>query len=294
MKRLLQAIYRNSFKLASKLGFRKLSNRFPVFRAIHHSLLTHFVYHLKTDWTDINGFRMRLDSEDSLGLSIFGSYEPMTTRLFETEIKAGDVVLDIGANIGYYTLLAARCAGTDGRVLAFEPDRTSFALLNQNVEANGCQNVTLIQKAVSNKTGRIKLYLSETNKAGHTIRASENSKSVDIEAVRLDDYLKDLNRPVNFIKMDIEGAEALAFAGMTSLIRKSPTVKMLMEFTPSAMAELDTDPATFLQDLLQTGFVFYLANDRDMKLEPVTADALLTMCSSSSDSHPNVWCVKHP
>ncbi len=83
------------------------------------------------------GHRMFLDRFDSLSLSVVGRHEQCITELVQQIIKPGDIVLDIGANIGYYTLIFARCVGPTGHVYAFEPDPGSFALLQKNVQING-------------------------------------------------------------------------------------------------------------------------------------------------------------
>ena len=163
---------------------------------------------LKSNVTEINGHKMFLDSKDTLRLSILGVHEPFETEIIKKEIKKGDTVLDIGANIGYYTLIFAELVGENGKVFAFEPDPTNFAILEKNVEANGYKNVVLVQKAVTNKPGKLGLYLNEDRKAAHRIYDPHNgSKSIEIESIKLDDYFKDYDGEMDFIKMDIEGAE---------------------------------------------------------------------------------------
>lgn len=110
---------------------------------------------LKSNFAVVQGHKMFLDSKDSLGLSLKGVHEEFETELVKRMIKRGDVVLDIGANIGYYTLIFAKIVGEDGKVFAFEPDPTNFALLKRNVEINGYKNILLVQKAVSNKSGKL-------------------------------------------------------------------------------------------------------------------------------------------
>jgi tRNA G37 N-methylase Trm5 len=124
----------------------------------------------------VQGHKMYLDSKESLDLSIYGVYEEYETDLIKKEIDRGDVVLDLGANIGYYTLLFAKKVGDEGRVYAFEPDPTNFSLLKKNVEINGYRNVVLIQKAVSNKNGKLKLYLNEDNKGDHRFYNSHDGR----------------------------------------------------------------------------------------------------------------------
>lgn len=180
---------------------------------------------------DIGGHKMFLDSKDSLNLFVNGDWEPIETELFKTKIKEGNVVLDMGAHIGYYTLIAARIVGDRGMVYAFEPDIDNFNTLQKNIEINGYKNVKLIQGAVSNKTGKAKLYLSEDNKGDHRIYDSHDNRNfIEIETIRLDDYFKNNTSKIDFIKMDIQGAEWAAIQGMPDLLKKNEGIKIITEF----------------------------------------------------------------
>jgi hypothetical protein len=152
-KKLFLTIYRKVVKILSGHG---IGNFYPV-RVFNNFIVSR----LKSTLAEVDGHKMFLDSRDSLGLSIFSIHEPLETGLVKEKIKKGDVVLDIGANIGYYTLIFAKLVGEEGKVFAFEPEPTNFSLLEKNVEINGYKNVVLIQKAVSNETGKIRLYLSK-------------------------------------------------------------------------------------------------------------------------------------
>lgn len=215
MYKVILSIFRKGVKVLSGHGIGKF---YPV------KVVFHFLSSRLKDTNgiaEVQGHKMFLDSKDTLALSLWGVYEPLETELVKKEVKKGDVVLDIGANIGYYTLIAAKLVGENGKVFAFEPDPTNFAILKKNVELNGYKNVVLVQKAASNKTGKLKLYLSEDNSADHKIYDShEGRQSTEIEATRLDDYFKNYNGEINLIKMDIEGAEGGAIQGMSSLLQK--------------------------------------------------------------------------
>jgi len=204
MRKIMLSIYKKAVKILSGHG---IGNFYPI-KVIHSFVISY----LKSNFAEVQGHKMFLDSKDSLCLSINGVYEPFETELVKKEIKKGDVVLDLGANIGYYTLIFGKLVGKRGKVFAFEPDPTNFSLLKKNVEMNGYKNVELVQKAVSNKTGKIKLYLCEDNKGDHRIYNSHDGRqSIEIEAIRLDDYFKNYNGAVDFIKMDIQGAEGGQF-----------------------------------------------------------------------------------
>ncbi len=223
---------------------------------------------LKSDRVEIHGYTLLLDPHDSLRLSTRGYFEPYVAEILQKKIKEGDVVVDIGANIGYHTLLMAKLADRKGKVYAFEPHPDNFALLKKNVEANGYSNVVLEQKAVSNKKGRANLYLDREDKSvKHSLLQHENTKnaSVEVDSVTLDDYFK--NQTVDFIKMDIEGAEHYALLGMQKLLLKNKTVKIILEFTPSYLEKVGIPPGEHVRLLERLGFQLKNINERDKVLE---------------------------
>lgn len=186
-------------------------------------------------------------------------WEDLETRWVMHSIRPGDVFVDVGANIGYYTVLAAKLVGEEGHVYAFEPDPTSFAILKANVERNGLSNVTLEQKALSNEPGSLRLFLAPDNKGDHRIFDEEGAARpfLDVEAMRLDDYAPIKNRKIDFIKVDTQGAEGLILQGMIETIAANPKLVMVMEYTPSALRAVGTDPSEFLAALQKMDFRFF-------------------------------------
>ncbi len=104
----------------------------------------HLYQWLKPRWVWVQGHKLFLDKLDTLELATREIYEPLETQLLLKRLKPGQTFVDIGANIGYYTLLAARQVGPAGRVYAFEPDEENFKLLQKNTEINGYSNVTSV------------------------------------------------------------------------------------------------------------------------------------------------------
>ena len=171
------------------------------------------------------------ESSVSKSLKLSGIYEPVESQIIAKEIKRGNIVLDIGAHIGYYTTLFSRLVGNTGRVYAFEPCSDSFILLKKNIRFGNYGNVFLIRKAVSNIEGTASLFLNTQNKADN--RMFGNGQEVEsVEAVRLDDYFQDNLDRLDFIKMDIQGAEIKAVLGMSKLLKKHKEAKLFLEFWP--------------------------------------------------------------
>ncbi len=124
------------------------------------------------------------------------------------EIKKDDIILDVGAHIGFFTLLAAKLA-LKGKVYAFEPSPENFKLFQENVNLNNLNNVVLINKAMAEKSGMREFALSPDDPAGHAIPYEKTTrKIINIPTISLDDFIKENNiKKIDFLKMDCEGAE---------------------------------------------------------------------------------------
>ncbi len=227
---------------------------------------------------DVQGSKMFLDKKDCLWLLFNGIYEPIETELVKKELKKGDTVLDIGANIGYYTLLFAKLVGENGKVFAFEPDPTNFTLLKKNIEINGYENVVLVQKAVANKNGTVRLYIKGEDNIGYNTIYDTNDgrKSIEIESIRLDDYFKDYNGQIDFIKMDVEGAEGAVIRGMPNLLNK--TIKIVTEFSPMLLKKFEINSKEYLNLLIKHGFKLYELNEQENKIEQ-TIHSVISNCA---------------
>ena len=214
-----------------------------------------------------------------------GGWEKLTTEMFKKVVKEGDVVLDLGANIGYYTLLAARLVGKTGKVYAFEPEPTNYSLLCKNVELNDYQHVAAMQKAVSDTSGTVKLYVDKEDTGAHSIYQPEEEKDfVEVESVTLDGFFKDKDHRINVIKMDVEGAEMAAFTGMAGLIRENQNLKMFVEFYFPGDRSSSNTPEEFASMLLDDyGFSVLAMGDYTRKKQYQRIDTvaeLVKLCRS--------------
>jgi FkbM family methyltransferase len=272
--------------------YKKIVNLIPVSRRNQIKsfyparLLYYFVIaHLKSSFTMVQGHKMFLDSTDSLCLSVNEVYEPRVLEIVKKEVKKGDIVVDLGANIGYFTLIFAKLVGDTGRVYAFEPDPENFALLKKNVEINGYKNVVLVQKAVSNQTGKTKLYLSEENVGDHQIFDSKyGRKSIEIETVTLDEYFKD--EAVDFVKIDIQGAEQATLEGATKFLQNNK-LKIITEFCPKLLNLSGGDAGKYLS-ILETNFKLY---DID-EAKDTSKSELLHKYTIEKENATNLFCVR--
>ncbi len=164
-------------------------------------------------------------------------WEETETHWLANSIRPGDTVVDIGANIGYYSVVAGKLVGEKGRVIAFEPDPVAASFIRKNLELNGLSNVTVEQKAVSNAPGSIRLFLSEENKGDHRIYQPEGEERpfVDVEAVALDDYFAGGSTP-DVVKIDTQGAELAIFRGMAGTVKRADDFVITVEYSPHHLA----------------------------------------------------------
>ena len=215
-------------------------------------------------------------SSITVNLLMHGVWERFQTKLFKDLIHEGMVVVDIGAHIGYYTLLAAERVGKKGAVFAFEPDESNYDLLIKNIKQNEYSNVIPVKKAVTSSTGTVKLFLDARESGEHSIVGRKRGqKAVLVDSVALDDFLN-ADYAVNVIKMDIEGAEMAALLGMSKVMARSPKLVVFTEFYPGALERAGVSPADYFNELQRHGFNIYLIDEQRQWWEAVSDIAYLT------------------
>jgi FkbM family methyltransferase len=202
-----------------------------------------------------HGFDMSLDLAQFVDRTIYctGEWEPLETQLIKQVLCPGDTFVDVGANIGYFTLLASRLVGPTGRVCAIEANAATFALLQANLELNRCSNVDAHLLAAGESAGFATVVSSDAGNAGgdHAEFAAE-AQAGSVAANRLDWLLADA--VVDLIKLDIEGAEAKAIRGAAGLLRRKQAPDLIFEFTPRFLQRAGDDPAELLQFLKLAGY----------------------------------------
>lgn len=228
-------------------------------RGYIHFLKTHFLFHPIGDdlWYILNyylrpshktikkvqGSKMLLQLSDRgihKDLFLYGCREPQCTEIFKKELSEGMKVLEIGANIGYYVLMAAQIVGNTGKVYALEPDPQNFEILRRNVELNSYSDrVELYNLAAGDNSGEALLDISGDSNTHKIIlsKSHRNKKQnyINVKMVTIDEFLKD--RHVDFIRMDVEGFEYGIIKGMTRLLSKEDSLQMFIEVHPWLIKE---------------------------------------------------------
>ena len=243
---------------------------------------------------EVQGKRMYLDLSDRglcWPLFLRGVYEDFSTRVFKDMVRADMVVVDVGAGIGYYTLLAADLVGGKGTVYAFEPNPYNYALLVKNVEANECNNVVCLPKAISKKVGFTKLFLSSVNRGDHRIYDSRDGREyITVEVTSLDAFFEDDLRRIDVIKMDVQGAEMEVLQGMSNLLSKQSNLTILTEFWPLGLEMSGSSPTEFLRELLRHHFTVYHINEVAGQLDTLNRSHLANICEG--EDHVNLLGIR--
>src|SRR5580658_5837392 len=200
-------------------------------RGLLPSYLSYPLYnHLRPQYVVVGDSRIYLGDFNWLPLWANSVYEPWTSDLVKRELKQGDVFVDVGANIGYFTVMASKLVGERGRVFAFEPNPFSYEILKRNVEVNDLHNTTIEQKAVSNFSGRIELWANKGN-AYVWKDGTRTRETFSADSIRLDDYFQ--SQHIDLMKMDIDGGEMMALDGASRVLSKD-LEKLVIEFWPTA------------------------------------------------------------
>lgn len=187
---------------------------------------------------------------------LLGKYERDTGALMKKIIKPGMTVIDIGAHIGFYTQIFSKLVGQEGRVYAFEPDADNFRLLQKNT-AN-LKNTSIFNKALSHKNGFINFYQSPNTGLHSIVPQNDTRTTLQVATETLDTFLQEKGiGKVDFIKIDIEGGEPMAFSGAQKLFSQ-PKLMIIMEFTPDNFEKNSISPREFLSNLKNAhGFSIY-------------------------------------
>lgn len=251
--------------------FRQICKKYP-FEHGKYSLLQRVYFrhlaprtHAVATYDIALGLKMHLDIDEFLQAHIylFGSYELPTVRFLRKVLTPASTAFDVGAQMGYLSLAMAT---TGAGVVAFEPEAANIARLHANIALNDARHITVIEKAVSDHDGEIRLYLSKDNNAGthSTIAAVGNvsEEYVTIPCVRLDTYLASAgaHHSVDLIKIDVEGGEREVISGaLETLQRDSPI--LIMEMSDALQEARGYSTREFKAMLADLGYSSFTLND---------------------------------
>mgnify|MGYP001160450957 CR=1 FL=1 len=230
-------------------------------------------------------------------LIIHGTYDPALTRYLGNHLEAGKVFVDVGANMGYFTILAGLLVGAKGKVIAFEANTDHYRLIKENVALNYLSDHTLVfHAAVYSEATRLTFHASERFQGNSSIFPHDDEykkfydvdtfTTYEIDAVALDDVLIDLPY-IDIIKLDIEGGEYRAFLGMNKLIEKQAIGTIVFEWNKRMLGNdwmMLVRQLAMYQDM--HGYQFFFLN-KEGNLQPISLETLVV-----NDGIPNVVMTK--
>jgi FkbM family methyltransferase len=273
--RALKKLFRETLRMTVRrmpYGGHRLVNKLNPSLAVDTPVMCQF----DGQWMEVN-----LHDHIQKELYYFGTYEPVEQAFFIRYLKTGMTVVDIGAHIGLYTLLAAKRIGQEGKVIAFEPVPGNFQRLKRNIELNGWKNVVLEQYALSQIDGEATILLPDYANSGvPSIGTFQNHgewrEALRVRTSTLDSYVAahSISR-VDLVKMDIQGAEIWALQGMQQVLsaREGCSPDVLCELHPGWLEEgFNSSPIEVKQLLHKCGYTMYRIVGTDA-LEHVPPDS---------------------
>ncbi|MGV1100381.1 FkbM family methyltransferase [Thiovibrio sp. JS02] len=186
-----------------------------------------------------------------------GIFEPLSTRVVRQLVKPGDVVLDVGANIGYYTVLLSKLVGGQGKVICFEPTKHYGSVLEKNIQANGLRNIELLRVGLSDKQQEMDIQIGEHSATLHVPGNKKLNFSEKIQLIPLDAYLGSHPLPrLDFIKIDVDGHEPLFLEGAKEALQRHEPI-ILLEISHMHYLNAGYNAWDFYKLLKNQGYYIY-------------------------------------
>jgi FkbM family methyltransferase len=228
---------------------------------------------------------MFLHSADAVmrpALEADGRWEPPECAFLRAHLRPGSVFLDVGANVGYMTLLGARACGASGRVIAVEPEPRNVALLRANLWRNRLE-ATVLPAAAYSHHGFLHLALNETNPGDHQVHQEQGDTLVP--CIRVDEHLGQIR--VDVAKIDTQGTDHEVIAGMSGIVRRNPALLTLAEFWTEGMEQRGIDPLGVLAGYRSQGYRLGLLGDHG-RARAATDAQITAACEAWAGRYVNV------
>jgi len=230
------------------LGRNRLAN-VPAIKEMIYRVHDWVILHLDFSARTPDGCLISVDPFAIHGNLIFatGADEGNVTNLERRFLNPGMNAVDIGANVGYHTVLIAKLVGPAGKVYAFEPDDRNLRLLRRNLRNNGLYNVSVQRSICTDSDGEVTFFVARSDtESGSLVYRQKTSKPARRHSVSLDKFFSSNPEAISYIKMDIEGSEQLALRGMHEVLRKNPSLIIVMEYNPRILRNVWRSPDALL------------------------------------------------
>lgn len=246
--------------------------------------------------TTVFGLKMVVQPPDAIQTMILltGRWEPQISRYLEARLRPGDIFIDVGANIGHHTLLAAHLVGPTGRVYAFEASPSIYRKLVRNIELNDASNIVVTNKAVASKPGKLDFWLASDKNLGHSTTVSQLASDegmrleAQVDADTLEHLLPaDVLSRARVIKIDVEGAERDVLEPLAAQMSKfSDDTEWLLELAPAFAKSGQSDVDWIFQLFQRNGYHAYaIPNPYTLTfyIEPVGATPVTRLDAPPTD-----------
>jgi FkbM family methyltransferase len=224
-------------------------------------------------------------------------WEPFETEVIRRLCRRGDFVLDIGGNIGWYSVVISRVIGATGRIVTFEPDPDNFALLSRNVaRCADAPQIQLRQEAVGESAGTVKLFLSDINRGDHRIFDDGTDRiAIEVPLDSLDSLLANEGRLPDLVKSDTQGSEARIIRGARGLLSSGWRPVFVLEFWPFGLSGSGDDSFALWQELCDLGYQTFEVTEEKPRLFPLSAERMKTLIandiSAASGAFINILAI---
>ncbi len=224
-------------------------------------------------------------------LIMYREYEMYESQLVREYLKPGMTVYNIGANLGYYTLLASEYVGANGSVYAFEPAPENFELLTRTVSENKLTNVELLPSAVGAAKGNATLSLSRTNSGDHQLRDVASRNHIVVDVASIDVFISEGHAAPDAIIMDVQCSELDVLRGASRLLASDSPLLLFTEFWRKGLDERHPNGAKEMLDLLErTGFQMSIIDEKRRTVRKTSCHQLLQEFSCHAEA--NLMCVR--
>ena len=181
-------------------------------------------------------------------------------------VSAGNTILDIGANIGYYTVQFGRMVGPNGSVHAFEPLSHQHSILAQNIALNGLSTVTVNKQIATDGPGEKRIYFAGKYSTGSSSMQVETSEYEDVPCTALDEYCQQQTiTQIDLVKIDVEGHEYFVLEGMRKLLEKKAIKRLFVEINSEALLAAGHTPKDIVERLTSFGYSPWFKDNCDIK-----------------------------
>jgi FkbM family methyltransferase len=218
--------------------------------------------------------QQQTDTQVSRRIMAEGVWEPYETALIVERLQPGDTFVDVGANIGYYSVIASQLVGDQGRVYSFEPEPDNFALLAANTALCSNDNVTTVNAALAAEPGQGFLYLNTENRGDHQIYDDgEGRQKTAIELLHGDSFFQALatDTTIDILKVDTQGAEIAVLTGLDQTVRNSlGQITLIIEFWPRGLRMAGGDANDLLDWMMSLNLPMFNIDHINHQLLPMT------------------------